>query len=222
MSLRAYNSKRRISRSGEPEGRKRSSKPRRGRLGFVVQKHAAKRLHYDFRLEMDGVLKSWALPKGVPIRRGQKSLAVQVEDHPLDYGRFEGIIPEGNYGAGTVMLWDRGKYEVPGGKPLGEWRSGLLAIQLHGRKLTGAWALVRMRQSERNEEGNAWLLIKTGDDARQVSSRADNTSVRSGRTLKQIAARRSRVWHSRAAADVSPSKRRRQTSRRTRPRTRSR
>src|SRR2546430_13227725 len=115
MGLTAYKKKRSFNKTPEPEGKKKASD---GILHFVVQKHAASHLHYDFRLEMEGVLKSWAVPKGLPMAKGDKRLAMQVEDHPLNYARFEGTIAPGNYGAGTVMVWDIGTYEVAGEEPL--------------------------------------------------------------------------------------------------------
>src|SRR5437763_10611554 len=116
MALNEYKAKRNFSRTAEPEGK---VVPReKHHLTFVVQKHDATRLHYDFRLEMEGVLKSWAVPKGFPMTRGDRRLAVQVEDHPIDYARFEGTIPEGNYGAGTVMVWDVGTFAVEGDDPI--------------------------------------------------------------------------------------------------------
>src|ERR1041384_1274965 len=123
MSLKEYKAKRNFRRTAEPAG----EAPHRRNIHqsmFVVQKHDASRLHYDFRLEMEGVLKSWAVPKGFPTTRGDRRLAVQVEDHPIDYAQFEGTIPEGNYGAGTVMVWDIGSYEVSGGNPLQALKSG--------------------------------------------------------------------------------------------------
>src|SRR5436190_12879690 len=112
---------------------------------FVVQKHDATRLHYDFRLEMAGVLKSWAVPKGFPTKKGDRRLAVEVEDHPFEYADFEGTIPAGNYGAGTVMVWDIGYYEVFGTEPLDALSEGKLHLKLKGKKLKGEWTLVRMR-----------------------------------------------------------------------------
>src|SRR5690349_24930763 len=129
MSLKEYQTKRDFRHTGEPAGGKRSAKKSRAPQ-FVIQKHDATRLHYDFRLEMEGVLKSWAVPKGFPTTRGDRRLAVQVEDHPIDYAQFEGTIPEGNYGAGTVMVWDIGKYEVSGGDPLQALASGKLHLTL--------------------------------------------------------------------------------------------
>ena len=157
MGLVEYKRKRKFSETPEPEGVLKLRKAKT--LSFVIQKHDATRLHYDFRLEMEGVLKSWAVPKGIPTKRGDKRLAMHVEDHPLDYGGFEGTIPEGNYGAGTVMLWDRGTYEAVDGEPVEGYRKGKLHIQMSGEKLEGEWTLVRMR-SEGGKE--PWLLIKSG------------------------------------------------------------
>jgi bifunctional non-homologous end joining protein LigD len=150
-------------------------------------------LHYDFRIEIGGVLKSWAVPKGLPIRKGDKRLAMQVEDHPADYAGFEGIIPSGNYGAGTVMLWEAGICEVFDEKPQKALRDGKLKVHLHGKKLDGHWTLVRMKSGETRDE-NAWLLIKSEEDARPISARAEDRSVLSGRSMKQIATQRANRW----------------------------
>jgi bifunctional non-homologous end joining protein LigD len=191
VSLVEYKRKRKFTQTPEPEGQ---LKPRKAKaLSFVIQKHDATRLHYDFRLEMEGVLKSWAVPKGVPTNKGEKRLAMHVEDHPLDYGGFEGTIPEGNYGAGTVMLWDRGTYEAVTGDPLDGYRAGKLHIRMHGEKLAGEWTLVRMR-SEGGKE--PWLLIKSGEDMKPLSAKRDDESVVSGKSMQQIAAGRGRVWQS--------------------------
>jgi len=164
---------------------------------FVVQKHDATRLHYDFRLEMDGVLKSWAVPKGFPAKRGDRRLAVQVEDHPIEYGGFEGTIPEGSYGAGTVMLWDVGTYEVSGDDSSRALREGKLHLSLRGKKLKGEWTLVRMRPREGEDEDKPqWLLLKSGSDIAPISKRAEEHSVVSGRSLEQIASARDREWQS--------------------------
>jgi bifunctional non-homologous end joining protein LigD len=164
---------------------------------FVVQKHDATRLHYDFRLEMDGVLKSWAVPKGFPTKQGDRRLAVQVEDHPIEYGGFEGTIPEGSYGAGTVMLWDSGAYEVSGDEPSRALRDGKLHLVLHGKKLKGEWTLVRMRPREGEDEDKPqWLLLKSGSDIAPISKRAKDHSVLSGRSLEQIASAGDREWKS--------------------------
>lgn len=185
MGLARYQSKRNFARTREPGGR-RADRTTGGAHSFVIQKHAARSLHYDFRLELDGVLKSWAVPKGVPTRQGEKRLAMEVEDHPLDYATFEGNIPAGNYGAGSVMVWDTGTYEVLKGRPAQALREGKVELQLAGKKLSGQWTLVRMRQSNETK-GKPWLLIKTGGDIRPTTARADDTSAQSGRTMKQIA-----------------------------------
>ena len=149
-----------------------------------MQKHDASRLHYDFRLEMDGTLKSWAVPHGIPFRKGEKHLAVQVEDHPIEYADFEGVIPKGEYGGGTVMVWDFGTYDLLGAKAEKELATGKLRFVLHGQKLAGEWALVRMLGGEDNQ----WLLKKSSEDARPVSKKLDDASAPSGRTMRQIAA----------------------------------
>src|SRR5512146_921557 len=158
MSLEEYRRKRVFSKTPEPEPALAEHKENR----FFIQRHSARRLHYDLRLEMDGVLKSWALPHGPTLDPAIKRLAVHVEDHPLDYGNFEGTIPAGNYGAGQVTLWDRGTYEWLGGKkPPEQWKAGDLKIRLHGQKLAGDFALVRTKRSG----GKDWLLIKKKDFA---------------------------------------------------------
>lgn len=183
-SLRAYRAKRRFDETPEPDG----SKTRRKGWSYVIQKHDATRLHYDFRLELAGVLKSWAVTRGPSLDPKQKRLAIRTEDHPLDYGGFEGTIPEGNYGAGTVMLWDRGWWE-PVGDPQAGLRQGKLVFHLHGERLRGGWALVRMRRRDPRQE--PWLLVKEADEharpARDVLQEF-GTSVASGRDLDAIAA----------------------------------
>jgi bifunctional non-homologous end joining protein LigD len=158
MGLREYRRKRRFDRTPEPAGKRRAA--RRG-ASFVVQKHAASRLHYDFRLEMEGVLRSWAVPKGPSLDPAQKRLAAHVEDHPLEYGGFEGVIPKGEYGGGTVLLWDRGTWR-PDGDPVAAYKKGKIAFDLRGEKLRGRWALVRMG-GPRHAGGKEWLLIKEKD-----------------------------------------------------------
>ncbi len=138
MALDEYKRKRDFRASSEPKGKKKTTEPRKRGARFVIQKHDASRLHYDFRLEMEGVLKSWAVPKGLPWVKGEKHLAVEVEDHPVDYADFEGIIPKGQYGGGTVMVWDRGTYEVEGGEPVTALRSGRLTLHMDGEKARGA------------------------------------------------------------------------------------
>ncbi|TAH35545.1 MAG: DNA ligase D [Planctomycetota bacterium] len=169
MGLAAYRHKRDFRRSPEPRGRRVKS---RAQLRFVVQKHAARRLHYDFRLELDGVLRSWAVPKGPSLDAREKRLAVHVEDHPLEYGSFEGIIPEGEYGAGTVLLWDQGFWK-PEGDPREGCRKGRLKFQLQGRKLRGGWTLVRMGGKAAQEGRDNWLLIKERDAAARPLSQGD-------------------------------------------------
>src|SRR5205823_1407069 len=168
MGLTEYKRKRDFSKTAEPSG-KPLPKAVKGANRFVIQKHDASRLHYDFRLEMDGVLKSWAVPKGLPWTQGEKHLAVEVEDHPVDYATFEGVIPEGQYGGGTVMLWDRGKYFVYGEQPLKSLRDGKLHLVLEGEKAKGEWTLVRIRG--RDGEKNQWLILKTGSSAKPISKK---------------------------------------------------
>ena len=203
MSLGDYNRKRNFGVTAEPPGRVGSSPTGRS---FVIQKHAARRLHYDFRLELDGALKSWSVPKGPSFDPAARRLAVAVEDHPIDYGGFEGIIPQGQYGGGTVLLWDRGTWQ-----PVGDAAAGLAAghlkFDLFGEKLQGRWALVHLkarpnRAGRRGEDGdNNWLLIKDRDAHARPESAFDVTaarpeSVASGRDLPAIAAASDRVWHS--------------------------
>jgi len=190
QALSKYREKRRFDRSPEPRG---TATRRRGPLRFVVQKHAARRLHYDFRLEMDGVLKSWAVPKGPSLNPKDKRLALMVEDHPWDYRSFEGIIPEGNYGAGTVMVWDEGTYEPreAGTRAhnekllLEELAHGRLHFILHGAKLQGEFALVRTGR----DGGNQWLLIKHRDAyATDADVLDEDRSALTRRTMAQVAA----------------------------------
>jgi bifunctional non-homologous end joining protein LigD len=182
--LASYRRKRRFSYTSEPVGG--VVRPQRKRLIFVVQKHRASHLHYDFRLEADGVLKSWAIPKGPSLDPHQKRLAIRVEDHPYEYKNFEGTIPKGNYGAGEVIVWDRGTYRSADGDGedavLKGLRKGALSIVLRGKKLKGAFSLVRLKQPKQ------WLLIKK-DDA-YASSRdvtRNDKSVRTGRRLSDTA-----------------------------------
>jgi len=193
MGLKEYKRKRDFARTAEPKGKPRP-KQVRGASRFVIQKHDARRLHYDFRLQMEGVLKSWALPKGMPWKQGEKHLAVEVEDHPIEYETFEGVIPEGNYGGGTVMVWDRGNYYVYGEQPAKSLREGKLHLVLDGKKAKGEWTLVRIRGRE--GEKNQWLILKTGADAKPISKKLDDQSVKTGRTMKQIAKERDAEWES--------------------------
>jgi bifunctional non-homologous end joining protein LigD len=178
--LTDYNKKRRFDKTPEPGPEKKRTKT--GRL-FVVQKHRATQLHYDFRLEVDGVLKSWAVPKGPSLDPSVRRLAMQVEDHPVDYAKFEGVIPEGEYGGGTVMVWDYGTYEPENSDNVADaLRKGELKFSLNGKKLKGSWVLVRTRERQ-------WLLMKhrdyytTEEDVTEVAP----VSILTRRTLAEIA-----------------------------------
>lgn len=197
MSLQEYRRKRDFKLTKEPKG-----KVKKGRHEpiFVIQKHDASRLHYDFRLEMNGTLKSWAVPKGLPYKKGEKHLAIQVEDHPLEYGGFEGTIPEGQYGGGTVMLWDTGTYEPGGPDELKALKDGRLHFALHGKKVEGEWALVRIRG-----EDNQWLLLKSGESVKPISAKRDDQSAISGRTMKAIAKAHDAEWQSNRVEKGKPS-----------------
>jgi bifunctional non-homologous end joining protein LigD len=198
--LTEYRRKRDFTRTAEPRGGSARPKPK---LDFVIQKHAARNLHYDLRLELDGVMKSWAVPKGPSLDPAVKRLAMEVEDHPIEYNKFEGTIPQGEYGGGTVMLWDRGTYGYGGTDPdpleglRRGYAKGDLKFVLNGQRLKGSWVLVRMR---RDRPGKAqWLLIKHRDEHAVPGSdvAADNqTSVSTGRSMDEIASGRSRVWRS--------------------------
>jgi bifunctional non-homologous end joining protein LigD len=198
MALTEYRRKRDFAKTPEPAGvvaRETAARP----LSFVIQKHAARRLHYDFRLELDGVLKSWAVPKGPSLDPGEKRLAVHVEDHPLEYGGFEGVIPEGQYGAGTALIWDRGSWMPLDANPEAAYAKGNLKFVLDGEKLHGKWALVRMGGKHGGRRNENWLLIKERDTAAIPQSGdaivADNPhSVATGRALEEITADRDRVW----------------------------
>ena len=194
MGLGEYKRKRDFKKTAEPAGaaEARARKSRANR--FIIQKHDASRLHYDFRLEMDGVLKSWAVPKGLPWAQAERHLAVEVEDHPIDYADFEGIIPEGQYGGGTVMVWDRGTYELtPPGDPVEAVHKGKLHVILHGEKAKGEWALIRIRSDQGKSQ---WLLMKTAGGVKPISKKRDDQSVKTGRTMKQIASARDAEWQS--------------------------
>ncbi|MFC1841645.1 DNA polymerase ligase N-terminal domain-containing protein [Candidatus Dependentiae bacterium] len=185
--LETYKKRRNFTKSPEPSGKKEKTK---GKNIFVIQKHAATRLHYDFRLEIDGVLASWAIPKGPSLDPKEKRLAIRTDDHPLDYAKFEGVIPEGNYGAGTVMVWDIGTYRnikekdgksIPLEKCL---KNGQIEVWLEGKKLKGGYALIKMKR-----EGQ-WLLIKMKDDFADARRNPVNTQTESaltGKTMNQIA-----------------------------------
>lgn len=193
MSLVEYRKKRHFTKTAEPAGSAAKEKTARkktgSRLSYVIQQHAATRLHFDFRLELDGVLKSWAVPKGPSFDPAEKRLAVEVEDHPLEYAKFEGSIPEGEYGAGEVIVWDRGTW-TPDGDPHASLKKGKLEFELAGEKLAGRWVLVRLHGRERSDKPN-WLLIKRHDEHARDLSEYDvlselPASVKSGRTLEEL------------------------------------
>src|SRR6202022_5206091 len=198
MALEEYKRKRRFEETPEPPAKVQKKTEHR----FVVQKHDATRLHYDFRLELDGVLKSWAVPKGPSLDPGDKRLAMEVEDHPVSYQDFEGIIPEGNYGAGSVMVWDVGTWQPLSPLPVnGKYVPGTdeearqmlakgdLKLRLEGKKLKGDFALIKMRGRRPGSKGNEWLLIKKHDDSAVEGYDIDGAdgSVLSGRSMAQIA-----------------------------------
>src|SRR5271165_2387886 len=212
MALSEYQRKRDFTKTPEPADAavRATASPK---LSFVVQKHAARRLHYDFRLELDGVLKSWAVPKGPSADPAEKRLAVHVEDHPLEYGGFEGVIPQGSYGAGASMIWDRGSWTPLDPDPQAAYQKGALKFELDGQKLHGKWALVRMGGKHAGRNNENWLLIKERDAAAAPESGdaivIDNPrSAATGRTIDEIAADRDRIWgpngEELAAAQRSP------------------
>src|SRR5581483_10366121 len=184
--LSAYRAKRSLDRTPEPGARPAAPPAAVGTAGrgglFVVHMHAARRLHWDLRLELDGVLASWAVPKGPSPNRADKRLAVRVEDHPLEYGDFEGVIPQGNYGAGAVIVWDRGRW-VPVEDPREGLRQGKLLFELYGYKLRGRWTLVKLVKSEKD-----WLLIKERDAYAAAESALPPQSVLSGLTVEELSA----------------------------------
>jgi bifunctional non-homologous end joining protein LigD len=196
MGLREYHRKRNFAITPEPRGEEAKGEGR----SFCVQKHAATRLHYDFRLEMEGVLKSWAVPKGPSYDPADKRLAMHTEDHPLDYGDFEGVIPEGQYGGGTVLLWDRGTW-TPLEDPHKGYRAGKLKFRLDGEKLRGGWTLVKIRGRDARDDEKSWLLIKETDETARPAAQFSVTdkmplSVATGRDLETIARDRDAVWES--------------------------
>ena len=202
MALREYQRKREFTRTPEPAAKT----AQKGGSSYVIQKHDASHLHYDFRLEMDGVLKSWAVPKGPSLDPAVKRLAVEVEDHPVAYGSFEGTIPEGEYGGGTVLLWDRGTWEPIGDAQKG-YDDGKLKFILHGEKLRGKWMLLRTGRSGSSSKPQ-WLLVKEHDEKAQPSDEGDileqmPLSVHSQRDLKQIASAPERAWSSKSKKPVA-------------------
>jgi bifunctional non-homologous end joining protein LigD len=192
-SLREYAAKRDHSRTPEPAALPGNEARDERFHRFVIQKHQASHLHYDWRLEMQGVLRSWAVPKGPPTKLREARLAMHVEDHPLEYADFEGTIPPGNYGAGTVMVWDRGEYEDLTGNPATAFHSGKLHIIMRGTKLRGEWILVKDR---REEDSNKWLLIKAGESLSPFSGKIDDSSAVSGRSMNEIAVANDAQWQS--------------------------
>jgi len=185
--LKRYKEKRKFEETPEPKGgkKKKSDKP-----VFVVQKHDASHLHYDFRIEIEGVLASWAVPKGPSLNPSERRLAIPTEDHPLEYADFEGKIPEGHYGAGTVMVWDKGTFEnLKKGQSMAEaYEKGQIEIELQGEKIQGRYVLLRTKKAK-NPEDQLWLLVKMKDDKADEKvniTESKPKSVLSGRTLKQI------------------------------------
>lgn len=194
--LATYKAKRDFAKTPEPKAKvKRASGN-----SFVIQKHEARRTHFDFRLEHDGVLKSWAVTRGPSLDPGQKRLAVMTEDHPLEYGGFEGVIPKGEYGAGPVMIWDEGTWE-PIGDPDEGLAKGDLKFRLYGKRLKGEFVLVRMKPKKEDRGRQNWLLIKKRDEYAgegDEPTETYETSARSGRTMEQIRSGDVPVWSSTA------------------------
>jgi bifunctional non-homologous end joining protein LigD len=200
-SLRDYHRKRDFKRTAEPKGavgKRTAGKRKVSKLRYLIQKHAARALHYDFRLEWNGTLMSWAVPKGPSENPDDKRLAVHVEDHPLDYGNFEGTIPKGEYGGGTVMLWDKGAWQPHEDDVDAALKKGKLSFTLHGERLHGNWALVRLRKRTPKDKDN-WLLIKEHDEferhSGKLATERELSSVKSGRSMEEIAGGKA-VWHS--------------------------
>ena len=207
--LAKYRAKRDFTKTPEPSGEASTAPGNRRR--FIIQKHAATRLHYDLRLELDGVFKSWAVTRGPSLDPHDKRLAVEVEDHPLDYGDFEGTIPEGEYGGGTVQLWDRGYWEPDGDKsPQDALADGDFKFVLHGERLHGGWVLVRMKRDRLGGKRTNWLLIKHRDEyAREGNGEAilvEDRSVASGRSMASIAAGKGRAPKPFMAAGSAPAR----------------
>jgi len=207
--LAEYKRKRDFAKTAEPSGGTGSRRSGRG-LRFVIQKHAASHLHFDFRLELDGVMKSWAVPKGPSYDPSVRRLAMEVEDHPIEYNTFEGTIPKGQYGGGTVMIWDRGTYDAEDGGGVESLREGYergdLKFVMRGKRMHGGWVLVRMR---REGDRAQWLLIKHRDetaDPKYDVVADEMTSAVSGRTMEEIATRKGRVWQSNRDSSEAPKK----------------
>jgi bifunctional non-homologous end joining protein LigD len=203
--LAEYKARRDFAKTPEPKAKRKRAKGNR----FVIQKHAATRTHFDFRLEKDGVLKSWAVTKGPSLDPHEKRLAVRTEDHPLEYGGFEGVIPKGEYGGGPVMIWDRGTWE-PIGDPDEGLAKGDLKFRLHGERLNGDFVLVRMKKDRTGGKRENWLLIKKRDDYAGDGNEPTqdfDTSVKSGRTMDQILTGDSAIWTSNKAQKKTPTTR---------------
>ena len=205
--LARYRSMRDFHITAEPSGKASGKTAKSGGLPFCIQKHAASHLHYDFRLGWNGVLKSWACTKGPSYFTGDKRLAVQVEDHPMEYGGFEGVIPAGQYGGGTVMLWDQGTWEPQAGHTDVDagLRDGSLKFVMHGTKMKGKWALIRMGGKAANERKPNWLLIKEHDEFERKQddpavTEEEPNSVVTGRTIEEIAGNKDHVWNSKDTA----------------------
>ncbi len=191
-ALEPYAAKRDFQKTAEPKPRPAQASKQGSRRRFVIQKHAASHLHYDFRLEMHGVLKSWAVPKGPPFIAGERRLAMQTEDHPIEYFDFEGIIPAGQYGGGTVMVWDYGSYEVIDGN----YYKGELTFFLSGYKLKGEWTIMRSADAKTERGDRDWYLIKTGRNTRAISKKRDDESALTNRTMREIAEAADATWQS--------------------------
>jgi bifunctional non-homologous end joining protein LigD len=202
MPLETYRKKRRFGVTPEPRGK--APRRRTKKLAYVIQKHRATALHYDFRLEWNGIMLSWAVPKGPSLDPSVKRMAMQVEDHPLEYNKFEGVIPEGEYGGGTVMIWDRGTWTPESPDVDAALKKGELKFRLDGQKLEGSWVLVRM--GRRGQEGGKvpWLLIKHRDELASTRDIAEEQprSVVSDRLLVEIA--RDEGGNMKKAADGDP------------------
>jgi bifunctional non-homologous end joining protein LigD len=202
--LADYKAKRDFAKTPEPKAKRERAKGN----SFVIQKHAARRTHFDFRLEHDGVLKSWAVTRGPSLDPHEKRLAVKTEDHPLEYGGFEGVIPKGEYGGGPVMIWDRGTWE-PIGDPDEGLAKGDLKFRLHGDRLKGDFVLVRMKKDRTGGKRENWLLIKKRDDYAGDGSEPTeefDTSVKSGRSMDQILTGDSAIWTSNKAQKKTPAR----------------
>jgi len=197
MSLRSYAQKRDFTKTPEPRSGKTT---RSGAQRFVIQKHEASHLHYDFRLEIGGALKSWAVPKGIPLSKGEKRLAMQVEDHPISYRDFEGVIPKGQYGGGTVMVWDYGTFQPASHSPAKDLAGGKLHFTLHGKKLAGEWYLVQLKK-----DAKQWLLIRGGSDMKPLAKKLQDKSALSGKSMNQLAEGK-RIWESNRRKDKPAAK----------------